>query len=335
LKLSRGLAGVVLLLLTMSVLGGCALFPKEEDALAPPLVQPKKQTYETAKVTRGTIEQVVHGNGTFVSASVYPVYFTEDGRRIKTIDVNVGDTVKKGQVLLTTEIGDLDTQIELQQCTVQLRELDLKRAYAGSDAIAKQEAQINLKIEQIKLDDLQTQMAEAKLVSPVDGKITYVSDLKAGDVASAYQAILTVGDTKKLKISFESTDSNLLNVGMKAQITANGTTVTGTVSSIPSPDATDSSNDQSQDQTGVGISLDKVLSGVSIGDFGDVEIVIARKDNTLIIPKRAVQHFMSDYTVDVWNGTSKKEFTITTGIQSDTNIEVLSGLSEGQNVILN
>jgi multidrug efflux pump subunit AcrA (membrane-fusion protein) len=189
--------------------------------------------------------------------------------------------------------------------------------------------------EHIWLSELQTHHHDAKLVSPVDGKVTYVSDFKGGDQVSAYQSILTVGDTRNLMISFDASNSNLLSVGMKARITSGSQTVTGTVITLPSMASSPDSQNQDQSQSGVGISLDKVPTGVSIGDFGQVEIVIAHKDNTMIVPKRAVQSFMGEYTVQVWDGTSKKEYKITPGIQSDTAVEVLSGLSEGQNVILN
>lgn len=323
----------MVLIMAMVFLGGCAMFPKEEDALAPPLVLPQKQTYETAEVRKGTIEQTVHGNGTFVPENVYPLYFTEDGRRIKEIDVKVGDTVKKGQTLLVSETGDLDTQIELQQCNVQLRLLDLERANEGSDDIEKNKAKINLKIEQIKIARLQTQMANAKLVSPVEGKVTYVADFTGGKLVSAYQTIVTVGDTRKLKISLLTTNFNDLELGMKARITVGSQTVTGMVISMPG--TASNQVDQGQGRDEVGIGLDQIPTGVSIGDLGEVVIVVARKDNTLIVPKAAVQMFMGGFTVDVWDGTSKKELQITPGIQSDTAVEVLSGLSEGQKVILN
>jgi macrolide-specific efflux system membrane fusion protein len=321
-------------------LPGCNLFPKEEDSLAPPLVKPQKQTYETAKVERGSIEKTVSGTGTFVSAQVYPIYFTQDGTRIKQILVRAGDTVKKGQLLVTSETANLDSQLQIEKYNMQLKQLDLDQANQGKDPIAKERAKIYLEIEQQQLDMLDKQLAQSQLVSPISGVVTSITDeIGAGQTVGAYQTILNIGDTSKLSIGFDTVKSGSLALGMKTDINYNGVAYTGSVAMLPgeksSSSATTSDSNTSSGGSNVGIRLDKPIIGAKIGDSAQIDVVIARRDNTLVIPLRAVIQFSTSCSVYVWDGTTKKQYDIKTGLESDTDVEVLSGLKEGQNVILN
>ena len=54
---------------------GCALFPDEEETLAPPLKAPAAVTYTTVKAELGEIVDSVSVNGTFVATQSYDLSF--------------------------------------------------------------------------------------------------------------------------------------------------------------------------------------------------------------------------------------------------------------------
>lgn len=69
------------------------------------------------------------------------------------------------------------------------------------------------------------------------------------------------------------------------------------------------------------------------GYSANADIVIARRDSVLMLPERVV-HFEGDSTwveVDLGNGLSEQR-TIRTGLSDAINIEILSGLAEGDRV---
>lgn len=307
-------------------LSGCGLLPKEEEILAPPAVKPQKQSYHTAKVTRGSIEETVSGVGIFVTTKEYPIHFSAGETRLQQVLVEAGECVKKGQTLVISDTGDLDTQLKLEKYNLELKQLDVKQVNAGTDAIKKQQAQINLNIEKIRYDSLKKQLDDSVLVSPINGQVLSISSLKAGSVVSADQTILTVGDTSKLMISLDSTNAGKLKVGMKADLDLNGKALTGTLASLPA------ANEGTQKD--VKIQLDQPVAGIKLGDLVQVKFVVSHKDHVLTVPLRAVQNFSGYYSVYVWDGTSKKEYPVNTGIKSDSDVEILSGLREGQNVIV-
>ena len=103
---------LVFLVIILLVIGlsGCYLFPKEEEVLAPPLIEPPEITYETLGATRGTIEKKITASGTFVSIEQGNMFFKNRGGRLKKVYVKVGDIVEKGDLLAELDSGDLKTK---------------------------------------------------------------------------------------------------------------------------------------------------------------------------------------------------------------------------------
>lgn len=73
---------------------------------------------------------------------------------------------------------------------------------------------------------------------------------------------------------------------------------------------------------------------VKLGDSVPFEIILISKKNVLTVPKRALSKY-GNSTVRILNGTIPDDVNVQVGIQNDFDVEILSGLEEGQKVILN
>ncbi|MBC8060261.1 MAG: hypothetical protein H7Y18_06305 [Clostridiaceae bacterium] len=333
-KFKRVITTVSLIALIMSQLSGCGLFPKEEEALAPPLVPPKKQEYKQYKVVKKPIEKKFTSSGTLVSESQSSVYFKDSPKRIKHINVKVGDLVKKGDLLVDTEVGNIDTQIKIQEYNVKMDEIDYTEltTKAGISAGDIEKSRLRLLIDQTKLADLKSQQQSARLTSPIGGQVVFVENLKDGETVDTYKIIVTVGDQKKLMVYSEGKDMESIKLGMKAKVTVNDQSLEGTVIATPS------SSQLTKDETlkkGINIKLNNVPTGSKIGDNANIEIALETKTSALVIPIEGLRTFSNSSTVEVWDGTSKKELQVQTGIKTATEVEIISGLNEGQQIILN
>ena len=76
-------------------------------------------------------------------------------------------------------------------------------------------------------------------------------------------------------------------------------------------------------------SVDQILPNMS----ATASIIVATKDNVLLIPTTAIQTSNGQSTVRVLNGSQVQSATVETGLSSDTETEIVSGLTEGQTVI--
>ena len=83
------------------------------------------------------------------------------------------------------------------------------------------------------------------------------------------------------------------------------------------------------------ISLDEVPGGLVDGMTADANVTIASREGVLCLP-RSVVHTSGDNTamLQVWTGTETTTREVTTGLRGDTSVEILSGLEEGEEVVV-
>ncbi|WP_239634675.1 efflux RND transporter periplasmic adaptor subunit [Paenibacillus sp. H1-7] len=343
-KVSKRRSTLAIAALTASVLAvlpGCSLLPKEEQALQPPLVKPVKENFELYEVKKGTITKQVSGVGTFASDRLQYLSYNESGGRFSSMNVSMGSKVAKGDVVAQLDKGEVEGKIRQQEIVLEKAKLALEQAKEDQrgDAIAIRMKVLDVQKEQIALDMLRQQLERTKLVSNVDGIVTFMDPIKQGDAVTAYKTLLTISDPKSIKLVYETANSNDLTgiqVGMAADLKIKNTALKGKVVQIPAT-APQSDVKAIQDKNAKSIVIvpDELPETVTIGTNADITIVTEKRDNVLLIPKVGLRSYMGRDYVQVLEGESRKEVDVEKGIVSATEVEIRKGLKEGQKVILN
>ena len=62
-------------------------------------------------------------------------------------------------------------------------------------------------------------------------------------------------------------------------------------------------------------------------------VILAMRENALIIPKAGLREFRDRTYVRILDGEVRREVDVEVGIRTDTEVEILEGLSEGDQVI--
>jgi len=322
-------------------LTGCSLLPKEEEALAPPLVKPAKENFELYEVKRGNIAKQITGVASFASDKIQYLYFTESGGRFKSMNVQLGDTVKKGDVVATVDSGDLEVKIKQQQLALQKSQILLEEAKEENrgDVRALQLKMLDVQSAELQLDLLKSQLAQTKLVSDIDGVVSYIDPIKEGDQVSAYKSLVTISDPNSVQLVYtagSAGDITGVELGMDVQVKIKDKTYQGKVVQIPSTaPASDNKSVQDKNSKSVIIKVDGLPDGIKLGSQADITIVTEKRDNVLIIPRVGLRSYMGRDYVQVLDGESRKEVDVEKGIVSATEVEIRKGLQEGQKVILN
>lgn len=322
---------VVMSFLSVLILGsfifsGCGMLPKEDQALAPPLVKPKKQQYDLYEIKKKDITKEIKGNGNLISMNEVNVFTKENNRRIKEVKVQFGQSVKKGDVLIELDSDNMENDVKMQQFNVQKAQINYERAAEGTDEYNKQLASIDVQMEKIKLDNLQKALASSKLTAPTDGKVVFLESVKQGDAIEPFKVLATVADPNNLQVAYQSSDSDKVQSGMKANLSLNGKKYDGVVAQIPSIGKYKGS---------IIINFKNSFKDAALGDSIELSITLETKNDTIVIPKEAVKSFMGNNTVEVLDGDKKISTSVEKGIETSTEVEILAGLREGQKVILN
>jgi hypothetical protein len=243
--------------------------------------------------------------------------------------------VKKGQLLVETEAGDIDTQVQIEQYNVQIKQVDYNSKVSGSDANMTEIARLNLLIEQTKLQQLLSQQQASKLTSPINGQVTFVASVDDGASVDPFKTLVTVGNTSKLMVNCTGDAKSGVKVGMKVKVKIGSASLEGLLISLPGDSSTTTTTNTSVATKGIGIRVDNLPSSAKIGDSVDISVALQSKSDVIVVPINGVQSYSSVYSVQVWDGTVKKDVNVQIGIKTATQIEIVSGLTEGQQIILN
>jgi macrolide-specific efflux system membrane fusion protein len=322
---------------------GCNILPAEENVLAPPLVKPIPIDYKTSKVVKKDITNSISKFGTIVSRNVQSVAFGGSGGQFNGYSVKLNDKVKKGDVLATLSVGTYENDLKQMKDAVTMAELELKILNTQLKTASGDEAELlklKIQIKEIEISGFfnQLSMIEArftntKIVAPFDGVVTFIdSNVNPGSQVDAYTPIVSVSDNSELLLFYQSPNiySNI-NIGMDVTASYNNKKFTGKIIYVtgkgtPPNEAL---------KNGVLMKIDKMTSDMVLGELVNFSIALETKKNVLVIQKAAFHQMMDRQYVLVLEGDSKKEIDVEVGISSETEIEILSGLEEGQSIILN
>lgn len=335
--LSLGRLSTLLITVVFSiVLTGCYFFPKEEEVLAPPIMKPENVSYETIEVKKGTIERVIKCTGTFVSVSQSDLAYKYMGGRLKSILVKPGDRVKKGDVVAELETDTVVNDIELQKIAVKKCQIIYDRIKTrfeidGGDRTDLELAELDLNANKLRLENLQKELEKTRLISVIDGEVVYITDIKPGEMINAYQTAVRVADPLQLQLQYSEDKVGSFQLGMKPDILLDGETYKGEVVMTPYDMPQDAGEELKKS---VRIKVDMLPDGVSIGSTASITLSLEKLDNVIVLPKQVINTFSSRKFVNVLKNNIREERDVELGIQTETEVEVVKGLSVGEKIII-
>ncbi len=324
---------LVMLALALVTVSGCT-HSRTEDSKEEKAIKVK-----TARVSALGSESAFGYSGTVEASQVIPLSFRTIGT-VKQVYVEVGDVVRKGQLLATLDDSELQsiqeaTLAKYQQAEDAYNRLKQVHDQGSLPDIKWVEMQTSLEQARSSLDLSKSNLDKCKLISPIDGMVGRRNIEPGQSSVSLVSAPLELVRIEKVlvKISVPENEINRFKPGQKAGITVNaldGKAYEGTVANI-SPVAEPVSRTYT-----VKISVSNPGQELKPGMVSDVRMGFGSKADVLVVPARAVNRDDDGQTyvflVSPDHKTVRKQ-PIEVGQFRDTGIEVISGLAEGQIVV--
>ena len=241
------------------------------------------------------------------------------------------DELNKGPDSQAIEIAENSLTVAKAKLEIAVRKL--AKLEAGDSASA-----INLTIlrnardqSQIRFDRLKEQQFENQIIAPFDGEVTFVRG-RPGDQIAAYQEIIGLANPSMLVVEavVPDIDQAKLAVGQQVDVTIDqfaGVIFVGKVESLPRTIV--SSTGQAIRIPETKIIVEWTQPGVELGMLARLKIAVQVKEGVLKIPRSAVRTVNQREFVETVIEGQRRSVPVTTGINSDTEIEVLDGLEEG------
>ena len=287
------------------------------------------------------------------------------GGRLLSVNVQLGDRVRRGQVLAKVEDREIVEQVraaeasqEVAKATIRQREADLNVAKLNFDRsknlfdrqlLAKQAlddaesrhlaavAQLDLSTAQLsanaaRLEELKINLQHTSVTSPVDGFVASRT-VDPGAMVNTNTSIASVVDISRLRlvVNVVERDLRMVSPGDVADVEVDaypGEKFTGKIARVAPV------LDPATRTAAMEVEIPNNDNKLKPGMYARINLTVEDRKNTLVVPKNAVIDFENKRGVWMPDAENRAQFVpITLGIEGSDQIEVLSGLKDGDKFV--
>ncbi len=322
--------------------------------------------YTLVECIRGDVEEIQTIACQYRKNDEQEVYLPVSGKRIEKVYVQEGDAVKAGDVLVELATGNMASQISELEYRIRRNELllsyvdeeedlELRGMYyafaamgdrATEDDKADYDKSVentktrneqkrngyrdSLEFDRKKLAQLRAEYAASRVTAKFDGRVNHVEKGLLGTTSNVETCIMTIVDEAEGYFEAQATDlANYINedTSLKMQVfTGKGR---GEYELVP--------KDYKSwgDKIYFSILKGENTDSLEAGTRGEISVVTNRKDDVVLLSSDCIRHAGDKYYVYMLNDEGLREVNwIETGIVGDGVTEIVSGLKEGDEVIL-
>lgn len=319
--------------LSVCTLSGCYFLPDEEEILEPPTVKQSEVTYTTITAKRKDLVRQIIATGSIASSVNQAQAFESQGGVIKNIYVFPGDVVEAGALLAELETYDLDEQIETQSLYVKRAELThqiaVEKGYSQAEI---DKAALDIQLEQNELDKLNAQKENAKLYAKMSGTVSAVTSKAVGEYINVGETVATLIDVSDLYLNIFPTDLTAFKLDTEVFIRIDGVLYDGYVSR-----SSDMITYEETDNGKYFVEIkfkDSLPISSAVGNLADVILVLDSREDVVVISNNLIKNISGQSVVYVLEDGKKVERFIEVGLQTGSESEIISGISEGELIII-
>ena len=322
----------------MLFLSACFVLPVEDPIVPPPIVQmPEARALRTVPVMRGDVAMHISPTASYLPAREEQFMFSLGGYRIQGIYVSIGDYVQEGDVLASLYVPHIQNRLAQRLRQLEWLELELSQItrriswnpgnndYTSRRNVLRQE----IDLLEFEIGYLERENDRRYLRSTMDGVVTATAIFEEGMTSSTLQVIATVVDQG-------------FNVFVVRSVIAQPVMYIGdyfvlSLHRIPHLavviDPDEFGIDRGRDDEVYLILVDETL-GIP-ASVGNVHVVLDVVEDVLYIPPRAIHRASDRIFVYVLNEQGIRVLRdVELGMRGNAAYEIISGLSEGELVIL-
>lgn len=281
-----------------------------------------------------TLDNKVLTTGTVLANEEVDLKSEVDGK-ITGIFFHEGSYVNKGDLLV--KINDADLQAQLQSAKSRL-ELQKDTEYRQKkllekEAISQEDYDMTanqLQVNQAEVELIKAQIAKTEIRAPFGG-IVGLKNVSEGSFVNNSTIIASLQNINPIKIDFSIPErySSMVEVGDEINFTISGNNkkYVGRVYAI----------EPKIDPVTRTLQIRALCSNtgreIFPGSFANVELVLKKIENAILIPSEALIPDIRGQKVFLYKNGSAVSKQVETGIRTDVNVQLTSGVSEGDTII--
>jgi len=308
-----------------------------------------REKVDAVVVTRGQLVSLIYATGK-VSADDIAVLRCESGGTVTHIGAREGSSVRKGEILLSTDRSETVLRIDQAENEIRAADVDLLEKKTDVDRLgsllashaipqkdydtAKREydlARISLERRRIMLRIERENLSKRAIIAPFDG-LVYSMSVSLGDHLPPNTECFRMLAPGSLLVEAQVDEQDVANVtaGLRSLVAFDaypGKKFDAVVTRIVPR------TDEATKTSRVMLTLAAAQLGLNIGMTATVNIVAGTKDGVLILPKTAIIDRKDRRSVFLIVDGRLRETDVTLGLTEGNYVEVLSGVSQDMQVV--
>lgn len=224
--MKKALSAALTGLLLVALLAGCS--SKNDSA---------QTTVQTATAKKGDLTVEITATGNLAMPDSVNLSFGSSGK-VQEVLVEMGDEVKKGQVLAKLDTSTLEQNLIQAQINVKSAEYSLEKAKeptttASGDRILSAPDPLDIEIKELQLElakmrlkEAERQLAEATIVAPFDGVVAEVN-VSRGDMVGEGTTVIRLLDPSRLEVDVLVSEMDVFQIKPGARATVQVDAVSG------------------------------------------------------------------------------------------------------------
>ncbi len=306
-----------------------------------PEIKEEPQSVIVSKAEFGSVERYINTIGTLVPCDSVDLK-SEVNSKVEQIFFNDGSIVKKGDTLI--QFDESQAQAEVKEAEARYRkakiEYELLDKLAGRGAAAKikkEQAFSDMQMASAQLNSAKVRLEKYKILAPFGGMIG-IKHISIGQFIQSGMDLVKLVDNHPLKVDFSvaEVDIDKIYVGQEMKIFVGGDTFQNYTAKIS---AIEPESDKVSHSFKVRAVLDipeEIAVSSQIlkpGRFVKVRITVNGGEKGIIVPESAIEKSGNENMVYIVSDGMAIRRLVTTGMRKDGNIEIITGINEGDLVI--
>lgn len=357
--------GIGTALLCSYLLMGCEKQQTEEENLVLIERSPESIEYTLGVATVGDVVKIKTLRCDYEELNGMDLSFPVSGKTVEKVHVKVGEKVTKGQLLAELSIGNVeekvrDLEYKIARNSLLLEYVDVNENYeissmwhkyiyesshsddkanAVADSVerlqqkneyTREDYRDAIEMDTLELADIQAKIAQCYLYAGMDGTVSYLKSGLEGTVSKEGDKIISIIDgTDGLFVVKDVEYAPYFKEGEEVEMTIISGVAAGNYRLIPYE------MEKWGEKLTFTLTEDYENAEIQVGEMGTMKVITGKKEQVLNVPLRAI-HTAEDkkYVYVVGQGNIREVKWIETGLYGDDCVEVISGLTEGEKVIL-
>mgnify|MGYP000906050465 CR=1 FL=1 len=298
-----------------------------------------------SEIKKGTIHQLVNTTGTVFARAEVQLSSEMAGRYSLQVNPStgklykMGDRVKKGQVIARFEDQEfvnglgLDAKKLNLEIVKQTQEKQASLYEKGGVTLSElRNAEVSLTNAQLSYDNALLQAQRMEVKATIDGVITDLPYYTQGARVNQNSLVVAIMDYSKMYMEINLPESviSTIKVGQDARVT-HYTLPEDTLSGVIDELSPAISAETRTFKGRLVIANPDLL--LRPGMFVKSDIVVATASEVVLIPKEVISTTRNRKSVYVVENNTAIQKRITTGLEDELNVEVLTGLNAGESLV--